>query len=176
MVKNPCADAGVMGSIPGSGRSPGGGNGNSLQVFLPGESHGERGPCPPGCPSTGPQMRWTLLAATQYEQQFPFMFHSDNFLQGITLLILLILFSLFFLEAVFFPIQQDINYLISPFVKVSVSQKTLIFKNVKHTFSKENWIVCFTFNTENIPVWNKCVTAPLILPCGPPLMCPRTQD
>ena len=34
MVKNPPAkvgDAGEMGSIPGSGRSPGGGNGNPLQ-------------------------------------------------------------------------------------------------------------------------------------------------
>ena len=34
LVKNPTANAGDirdMGSIPGSGRSPGGGNGNSLQ-------------------------------------------------------------------------------------------------------------------------------------------------
>ena len=30
MVKNPTANAGGIGSIPGSGRSPGGGNGNSL--------------------------------------------------------------------------------------------------------------------------------------------------
>ena len=28
-------------SIPGSGRSPGGGNGNPLQYFLPGDSHGQ---------------------------------------------------------------------------------------------------------------------------------------
>ena len=31
MVKSPPANAGDMGSIPGSGRSPGGGNGSSLQ-------------------------------------------------------------------------------------------------------------------------------------------------
>ena len=31
MVKNPLANAGGMGSIPGLGRSPGEGNGNSLQ-------------------------------------------------------------------------------------------------------------------------------------------------
>ena len=31
LVKNPPADSGDMGSIPGSGRSPGGGNGNPLQ-------------------------------------------------------------------------------------------------------------------------------------------------
>ena len=31
MVKNPPANAGDTGSIPGSGRSPGGGNGNLLQ-------------------------------------------------------------------------------------------------------------------------------------------------
>ena len=28
-------------SIPGSGRSPGGGHGNPLQIFLPGNSHGQ---------------------------------------------------------------------------------------------------------------------------------------
>ena len=31
VVKNPFANAGDMGSIPGSGRSPGGANGNPLQ-------------------------------------------------------------------------------------------------------------------------------------------------
>ena len=31
MVKNPSASAEDVGSIPGSGRSPGGGNGNPLQ-------------------------------------------------------------------------------------------------------------------------------------------------
>ena len=31
MVKNPPANAGDLGSIPGSGRSPGGGHGNPLQ-------------------------------------------------------------------------------------------------------------------------------------------------
>ena len=44
-VKNPltnAGDVGDVGSIPGSGRSPRGGNGNPLQYFLPGESHGQR--------------------------------------------------------------------------------------------------------------------------------------
>ena len=44
VVKNPLAnarDAGDTGLILGSGRSPGGGNGNPL-VFLPGEPHGQR--------------------------------------------------------------------------------------------------------------------------------------
>ena len=31
MLKNPLSDAGIVGSILGSGRSPGGGNGNPLQ-------------------------------------------------------------------------------------------------------------------------------------------------
>ena len=31
MVKNPPANAGDVGSVPGLGRSPGGGNGNPLQ-------------------------------------------------------------------------------------------------------------------------------------------------
>ena len=45
MVKNLPANAGDtrdMGSIPGSRQSPGGGNGNSLPVFLPGKLHGQR--------------------------------------------------------------------------------------------------------------------------------------
>ena len=33
MVKNLPASAGDMGSVPGSGRSPGGGKGNPLQYF-----------------------------------------------------------------------------------------------------------------------------------------------
>ena len=45
VVKNPPASAADIrhaGLIPGSGRSPGGGHGNPLQLFLPGESHGQR--------------------------------------------------------------------------------------------------------------------------------------
>ena len=41
MVKNPPASAEGAGLIPGSGRSPGEGNGN-LPVFLPGKFHGQR--------------------------------------------------------------------------------------------------------------------------------------
>ena len=44
MVKNLHASAGDIrdvGSFPGSGRSPGGGNGNSLQ-YLPAKSHGQK--------------------------------------------------------------------------------------------------------------------------------------
>ena len=40
-VKNPPASAGAVGLIPGSGRSPGEGNGTS-PVFLPGKAHGQR--------------------------------------------------------------------------------------------------------------------------------------
>ena len=42
MVKNLPANAGDACSIPGSERSPGGGNGNPAQVFLLGKSHGQR--------------------------------------------------------------------------------------------------------------------------------------
>ena len=38
VVKNLPDGAGDMGSIPGSRRSPGGGNGNPTPVFLPGKS------------------------------------------------------------------------------------------------------------------------------------------
>ena len=41
-VKNLPANAGDAVSIPGPGRSPGGGNGNPLQYFLPGKFHGQR--------------------------------------------------------------------------------------------------------------------------------------
>ena len=43
VVKNPSANAAGPGWIPGSGRSPGEGHGNPLPLFLPGESHGQRG-------------------------------------------------------------------------------------------------------------------------------------
>ena len=41
-VKASAWNAGDVGSIPGSGRSPGEGNGNPLQYPWPGESHGGR--------------------------------------------------------------------------------------------------------------------------------------
>ena len=44
-LKNPPANAGDtrdVGSIPRSGRSPGGGNGHPLQYFLPEKSYGQR--------------------------------------------------------------------------------------------------------------------------------------
>ena len=45
VVKNPPANVGdvrVVGSIPGSGRSPGGGHGNPLQYFCLKNPHGQR--------------------------------------------------------------------------------------------------------------------------------------
>ena len=42
MVKSQPAIAGDENSIPGSGRSPGGGNGQPTPVFLPGKLHGQR--------------------------------------------------------------------------------------------------------------------------------------
>ena len=42
MVKNPPANAGDVGSIPGLGRSPGEGNGNPLQYSCLEKSHGQR--------------------------------------------------------------------------------------------------------------------------------------
>ena len=42
MVKNLTVNAGDVDSITGSGRSPGEGNGNPLQYFLPGKFHGQR--------------------------------------------------------------------------------------------------------------------------------------
>ena len=42
VVKNSPANAGDMGSIPGSGRSSGEENGKPTLVFLPEKSHGQR--------------------------------------------------------------------------------------------------------------------------------------
>ena len=42
MVKKPPTNARDVGLIPGSGRSPGVGNGNPLQCFLPGGFQGQR--------------------------------------------------------------------------------------------------------------------------------------
>ena len=42
MVKNLPTNVGDMGSIPGPGRSSGGGNGNPTPVFFPGECYGQR--------------------------------------------------------------------------------------------------------------------------------------
>ena len=42
VVKNPPANAGDLGSIPGLGRSPGEGHGYPLQYACPEESHGQR--------------------------------------------------------------------------------------------------------------------------------------
>ena len=56
LVENPPAiqetacNAGDAVSIPGSGRSPGEGNGNPFPVFLPGKAHGQRS-CPGGLQS-----------------------------------------------------------------------------------------------------------------------------
>ena len=50
--KESACSEGYLGLIPGSGRSPEEGNGNPLQIFLPGESHGQRslaGYSPWGC-------------------------------------------------------------------------------------------------------------------------------
>ena len=41
MIKNLPTNAGDMGSIPESGRSPGGGHGTPTPVCLPGKSHGQ---------------------------------------------------------------------------------------------------------------------------------------
>ena len=42
VVKNSPANAGDLRSVLSSGRSPGGGDGRPVPVFLPGKSHGQR--------------------------------------------------------------------------------------------------------------------------------------
>ena len=65
--KEPACNAGDSGSIPGSGRSPGEGNGNPLQYsFFPRKSHGQRslvGYSPWGCKRVGDDL------VTEQQQQ-----------------------------------------------------------------------------------------------------------
>ena len=42
VIKNPPANVGDPGSVPGLGGSPRGGNGNPTPIFLPGEFHRQR--------------------------------------------------------------------------------------------------------------------------------------
>ena len=55
VVKNPFANAGESGLIPGSGRSPGVGNGNRLQYSFLGNHVGKRAS---GLQSMGSQKSW----------------------------------------------------------------------------------------------------------------------
>ena len=92
VVKNSPANAGDASLIPGSGRAPGEGNGNPLQYFLLGKSHGQRSledysPCSCkrvghdlGTKTTATILRWHFHESTQcheiasvnvYAQGFP---------------------------------------------------------------------------------------------------------
>ena len=81
MVKNLPAnvgDARDMGSIPGSGRSPGGGNGNP--VFLPGKFHGQRSLA--GCSPWG---RKELDTTEHVCEHIPHQFSSVQLLSRVRL-------------------------------------------------------------------------------------------
>ena len=87
VVKNPPANAGDAGSIPGWGRSPGEGNGNPLQfsffffffptltpVFLTGKSHGQRSLA--GYNPWGDRVRHNLVTKRPHHcQQRCFCYH-----------------------------------------------------------------------------------------------------
>ena len=60
MVKNPPAKVGDSGPIPESGRSPGGGKGNSLQCSCLGNPADREEPA--GLQSVGSQKSWTKLS------------------------------------------------------------------------------------------------------------------
>ena len=65
-----------MGSIPGLGRSPGGGHGNPLQYFLPGKFHGQRslaGYSPWGCEAQDLTERTQVVVVTLLLNCFYYM-------------------------------------------------------------------------------------------------------
>ena len=78
-VKNPPANAGCWGSMPGSGRSPGKGNGNALQYFCL-ENPMDRGAWWAIVP--GVAKRWTQLSTNYYQGTFTYnssmMLFSSN--------------------------------------------------------------------------------------------------
>ena len=74
VIKNTLANARDVGSIPGSGRSPGGRAWQSTQVFLLGESHGQRslpGQSPRGCKESD------TTEATQHNTAFVFSYNFE---------------------------------------------------------------------------------------------------
>ena len=75
MVKNPPANAGDMGSIPGSGRSPGEGNGNPLQYSCL-ENPMDRKAC--GLQSMGSQrVRQDWVTEHSHIQEADYLFYSS---------------------------------------------------------------------------------------------------
>ena len=69
VIKNPPANAGDMGLIPGLGRSPRGGDGDPILVFLPGKYHGQRslvGYSPRGCKESDMTECLTVSISFQY--------------------------------------------------------------------------------------------------------------
>ena len=67
VVKNPPANAGDAGSIPGLGRSPWRRKWQPTPVFLPGKSHGQK--TVTGCSPWGHKRIQHNLAPTQQQQQ-----------------------------------------------------------------------------------------------------------
>ena len=81
VIKNPPANAGDArdaGLIPGSARCPGEGNGNPLQLFLPGEFHGQgslEGSSPWGCKESDTTEQ---LSTTSYFSYYDISSTSDH--------------------------------------------------------------------------------------------------
>ena len=77
MVKNPSADGGDAGSIPGSGRSPGEGSGNPLQYSCLENPHGLRslsGYSPRACKELDTTYRLSAQACIPCEFSLNFFF------------------------------------------------------------------------------------------------------
>ena len=71
VIKIPPGNAGDQGSIPGSGRSPGKGNGNPLQYSCLGKFHGQRvGYSPWGRQTIGHNLTAKKQTTTQTAQRF----------------------------------------------------------------------------------------------------------
>ena len=68
VVKNPPANAGDLGSIPGSGRSPGGENGIPTPAFLSGKPHGQRS-LPKRVHGVAKRVRHDSVTTQQQQQQ-----------------------------------------------------------------------------------------------------------
>ena len=76
--KEPACDVGDLGSIPGLGRSPGGGHGNPLQYSCLGNPHGQRnlGGCSPWDRTV--RHNWTIKHAWDYRTSKVFLFFKKK--------------------------------------------------------------------------------------------------
>ena len=83
-----CCNVGDPGSIPGSGRSPGEGNGTTL-VFLPGKSHGQRSLVVHGVAKSETRLSYFSLLPFQFLAAVSLIQRNESSLPSISIMLML---------------------------------------------------------------------------------------